>query len=187
MTAPLPPGPFDLIYADPPWRYDVPPIGGGIRSIEQHYDTMPVADIAALPVGDIAAPDACILLWATNPLLPHALRTMDAWGFEYRTNAVWAKPSIGIGYWFRQQHELLLVGKRGKFGCPAPSDRRSSIFEAKRAAHSKKPATVAEWIEQAFPDARKVELFARYERAGWTCWGNELRQCVMPMVDAVGA
>lgn len=181
MTAPLPAGPFDVVYADPPWRYDNRPGPQKGSAIELKYRTMAVEDIRAMPVESVCADDAVLFLWATNPLLRQALSVMDAWGFRYKTNAVWCKDRIGAGYWFRQQHELLLVGRRGGAKHPPPELRRSSVFNARRGRHSKKPATVAEWVEQAFPEARKVELFCRYERPGWTAWGDELRQCVMPL------
>ena len=180
MTAPLPAGPFDVVYADPPWAFDRAP-GPRAAKWGRHYPTMSNAEIQAMPVAGAAAPDAALFLWGTSSLLRNAMDVVDAWGFRYVTCAVWVKDKFGVGYWFRQQHEILLVGKRGSFPCPAPADRRSSVFHAKRGAHSRKPATVAEWIEQAFPDARKLELFCRYERPGWTAWGDELRQCVMPL------
>lgn len=180
MKLPTTPGGWEVVYADPPWRYENPPVGGG-RAIERQYSTMPVEAIRNMPVADVSAPDAVLFLWATNPLLRQALSVLESWGFDYKTNAVWCKDKIGTGYWFRQQHELLLVGRRGDAKHPPPELRRSSVFDARRIAHSHKPWTVAEWIEQAYPDRRRVELFAREQRPGWAAWGNELRQCVMPM------
>ena len=69
---------------------------------------MSLDDICDLPVAGIAAADSLLYLWATVAELPGALRVMHAWGFEYKSHAVWVKPSIGIGFWFRSQHELLL-------------------------------------------------------------------------------
>ena len=182
MKLPEVEGGWDVVYADPPWSYDNPPPYG--RDVENHYPTMSVSAIAEMPVGEISAPNSALFLWATSPLLTQALQVMDAWGFTYRSNAVWVKDKVGCGYWFRQQHELLLVGLRGKSMHPPPELRRSSVFDARRAAHSHKPWTVAEWIEQAYQMKDKLELFAREERPGWTAWGNELRQCVMPMEEA---
>jgi N6-adenosine-specific RNA methylase IME4 len=83
----LPQGPFDVILADPPWRYaergpNATKYGGGASG---HYCTMETVDIAALPVASIASPRAMLFLWATWPLLPDALRVIEAWGFEYLT------------------------------------------------------------------------------------------------------
>ena len=80
------------------------------RQIENHYPTMTLADICALPVAALAHDDAVLFLWATAPMLPHALAVMSAWGFDYRSHAIWQKDRIGTGYWFRNAHELLLVG-----------------------------------------------------------------------------
>lgn len=96
---------YEVIYADPPWRYDFSKSNS--REIENQYPTMSVDEICSLKVP--TADNAVLYLWATAPKLLEALRVMDAWGFEYKTNAVWDKQIIGMGYWFRGQHELLLV------------------------------------------------------------------------------
>lgn len=117
----------------------------------------------------------CILfLWATAPKLVEALEVMQFSGFTYKTHAVWDKVSLGLGYWFRGVHELLLVGTKGSPAPPPSHTRRRSIFVEKRRAHSQKPENVHDWIDRAFPDHRKIELFARRHRPGWVCIGKEL-------------
>jgi N6-adenosine-specific RNA methylase IME4 len=163
---------YDLILADPPWRYGFS--RSASRRVENQYETMTVEQIAAVEVP--AAPDAMLYLWATAPKLREALSIVDAWGFEYRTCAVWDKGRIGMGYYFRSRHELLLVGKRGKPALPAPSTRVSSIIEERRATrHSQKPSRLYEILERMHPQAQKLELFARGRpRDGWTAWGDEV-------------
>ena len=127
---------------------------------------------AARPVGDIAADDCVLFLWATAPMLPHArLIVMAAWGFNYRTNFVWAKDRIGTGYRVRNQHELLLIAQRGTV--PLPAQAPASVIAAPRLEHSAKPVTVCALIEAMHPDLPRVELFARQARLGWDAWGNE--------------
>jgi len=99
---------------------------------------------------------------------------MRAWGFRPKTNFVWVKPSIGLGNWVRNRHELLLVGVRGAFVPPPPARRPDSVIEAKRRRHSQKPDCVYELIEAMYPDAKRLELFARGTRQGWSAWGNEV-------------
>jgi N6-adenosine-specific RNA methylase IME4 len=166
---PLPARAFDLIYADPPW-----PLGNpdGAKAPENHYPTMPLEEMIALRPP--AADDALLYLWAVNMLLPDALRVIEAWGFSYVANLVWVKPSIGLGVWVRNRHELLLVGRRGRHPPPEPGDRPDSIIEAARRRHSQKPGCVYELLERAHPYASKLELFARSARPGWTAWGNEV-------------
>ena len=98
---------------------------------------------------------------------------MNAWGFKYRTCAVWVKDSIGAGYWFRQQHELLFVGVKGNIPTPIEADRISSVFHAKRKKHSEKPEEVREWIDRSYQGLEKIELFSRKKVKGWDNWGNE--------------
>ena len=100
---------------------------------------MDLDDIRRMPVADIATPDAVLFLWATSPKLTESISVVEAWGFAYRTCAVWIKDMIGMGYYFRQQHELLLVCTRGNPPTPIPSDRVSSVVTAPRGKHSAKP------------------------------------------------
>jgi N6-adenosine-specific RNA methylase IME4 len=161
-------GPWPVIYADPPWRYEH---AEPSRSLDNQYPTMTLEDICAMRVP--AADDAVLFLWATSPKLTEALQVMSAWGFEYRTCMVWVKDRIGMGYYARQRHEILLIGRRGNLPVPEPSDRPDSVIEAPLGRHSEKPAEFAETIARMYPHLPKVELFARQARLGWDAWGNE--------------
>ncbi len=164
---------YPIIYADPPWRYERPAMGGTARSIENHYPTMSLDEICALPVSEIAADDCLLYLWATSPTLPECLRVIKAWGFDYRTHIVWVKDKIGLGYHTRNQHELLLIAKRGDMPAPTPGTQPSSVIAAPRGEHSVKPAIFAEAIERMYPGVGKIELFCRSPREGWSVWGNQ--------------
>lgn len=160
---------FPVILADPPWRYDY--AEDTTRQIENHYPTMPLDDIAALEVP--AADDAVLFMWATSPKLREAFTVLDGWGFTYRTCMVWAKDKIGMGYYARQQHELVLIATRGQLPVPDPADRPPSVFHGPRTEHSAKPVVLHELIERMYPQYRRVELFARAARPGWSVWGNQ--------------
>lgn len=164
---------YPVIYADPPWRYENPPMGATNRSIENHYPTMTLDEICALPVGDLATDDCILYLWATAPKLAECMQVVKAWGFDYRTNIVWVKDKIGMGYHARSQHEILLICKRGSIPPPAVADRVSSVVFADRSAHSAKPAAFYELIESFYPSLPKIELFCRSPRDGWAVWGNQ--------------
>lgn len=166
---PLPDGPFGVILADPAWQMGSP---DSPSAPEQHYMTLPLDEIKAIDVP--AADDAVLFLWAVNCLLPQALEVMGAWGFTYKAQLVWVKEKVGPGNWFMNQHELLLLGRKGSFPAPDPEDRVSSVVHAKRGRHSQKPQCIYELIERMYPAASKLELFARgKERPGWRFWGNE--------------
>lgn len=138
---------------------------------------MAVDDICALTVP--AAENAVLYLWATAPLLVEALQVMSAWGFTYKTNAIWDKEKIGMGYWFRVQHELLLVGTRGQMSPPTQGERVSSVFRQPRGLHSRKPDGIRALISQWFPRARRLEMFGRpandslFDSNDWDIFGNE--------------
>jgi N6-adenosine-specific RNA methylase IME4 len=168
----LPAGTFAVLYADPPWPYEC--ARSPSRVVTNHYPTMSYEAICALPVAAIAAPDATLFLWATSPQLEDALQVVRAWGFTYRTSAVWAKPQVGMGFYFRVQHEFLLVAVRGTPGVPEEQHRPPSVLAAPRGRHSEKPEQIYDYIEAMYPDVPRVELFARRARTGWTAWGNEV-------------
>ena len=123
----------------------------------------------------IAAADCVLFLWATAPMLPQAIEVLEAWSFTYKTCAVWGKDRIGTGYWFRNKHEILLVGTRGHIPAPAMGTQWSSLILAPVGRHSEKPEAFSEMIESYFPTLPKVELHARgvVSRPGWDVWGLE--------------
>jgi N6-adenosine-specific RNA methylase IME4 len=164
---------YNVILADPPWRFEPYSRDTGMdRAADNHYPTMTLKTIKALPVP--AAEDCVLFLWATAPMLLEALDLMRAWGFDYKSNFVWIKDRVGTGYWNRNRHELLLVGTRGDIPAPAPGDQYDSVIEAPRRKHSVKPFAVHEMIEEMFPSLPKLEMFARESFDGWDSWGNEV-------------
>ena len=167
---PMPKGEFDVIYADPPWRYDFSKSDN--RAIENQYPTMEVSDICKLKVP--AAENSILFLWGTAPKLLEAIAVMKAWGFEYKTNAVWDKRRVGMGYYFRIQHEHLFIATKGSPGVPGEKARPDSIFSQAKTQHSSKPLIVYEMIEAAYPDKKYLELFGRTKRNNWTTWGNQV-------------
>lgn len=161
----------NLILADPPWRYDFAETDN--RQIENQYPSATAEEICDM--APKTQTNAVVFMWATVAKLQEAFEVISAWGFDYKTSAVWDKEKIGMGYWFRGQHELLLVGTKGKFSPPGQEARVSSVFRESRGKHSAKPECVYQWIERAFPAAIKLEMFCRSPRAGWQTHGNEAK------------
>lgn len=174
---PLPDRRYSILYVDPPWRYDFAS-DSDRRQVENKYGTMSLDAIKELKVP--AADDAVLFCWTTSPKLAEGLAVVKAWDFTYRTCMVWVKDRIGMGYYARQQHELLLVGTRGSLPAPAAENRPSSVFYGDRTEHSAKPDVVYELIEAMYPEYDRTddltefcELFSRRPRKGWFGWGNE--------------
>ena len=151
-------GLFSIVYGDPPWTDEY---GLNDHSAQLPYSLMSDAEIAALGVPRITAVNAMLFLWVLPHMFPTALEIMAAWGFSYRTHMVWKKNRIGIGAYVRNQHELLLIGRKGAFPLPPESLRVGSVIEAPVTEHSKKPEIFAELIERWYPEAPKIELFRR--------------------------
>jgi N6-adenosine-specific RNA methylase IME4 len=178
-------GPFPLIYADPPWKWghfgaqDQENEKGKGRTPDQHYPTLTYDEIKDFCVGvklvrEVAYRDAALFMWCTSANIVLALEVLTAWGFEYKSHAVWVKDRTGTGLVFRNQHELLLYGTRGDM--PGPQFQPSSVFQFPRTAHSAKPPEVRSAIERMYPDFGKdtrLELFARGEIEEWTTYGFE--------------
>lgn len=173
--------PYQIIYADPPWRYDQKSLQG---AAEKHYSTMSMEELCGLPVERIAAKDSLLFLWATFPQLPAALRLVSAWGFKYKTVAfLWLKKNrkadswfFGLGFWTRGNAELCLLATRGH-----PKRKAANIHQfiiSPIEAHSKKPDIVRDKIVALAGDVPRIELFARQETPGWDVWGNEVANSI---------
>lgn len=171
----LPTRKYGVIVADPEWRFEPWSRTTGMdRAADNHYPTSCTEVIAARDVPEIAADDCVLFLWATIPMLPHALMVMGAWGFDYKSHYVWIKDKAGTGYWAREAHELLLIGTQGKPVAPAMGTQYASAIQSPRLSHSQKPEWFLEMIESWYPTMPKIELNRRGPpRAGWDAWGNQ--------------
>ena len=172
MQNPLPEGRFGAIVADPPWSFrtygkqDVAPARG-----VQPYSVMSLADIKALPVQDVAAPDCLLFMWTVSHLQAAATDVARTWGFEPVSIAfVWDKGRMGMGYWTRQEVEICHLFKRGRPSRKSKGVRQ--VIRAPRREHSRKPDEQYARIE-ALVDGPYLEMFARQPWDGWSAWGNE--------------
>ena len=168
---------YSVIMADPPWHFATRSAKGvTAKGAGGQYATMSLEEIMRLPVASLAAPDCLLWLWATNPMLPQAFDVLAAWGFTFKTAGHWVKRTrhgklaFGTGYIFRCAGEPYLIGTRG-----GPRTTRSvrSVIEGPVREHSRKPDEAFAAAEALLPGARRLELFSRQAREGWTVWGNE--------------
>ncbi len=124
-----------------------------------------------LPLQKLAMDDCHLYMWITNRSLPKGFALLDEWGFRYVTAITWAKPSFGLGNYFRGQTEHILFGVRGS----QPLRRKDvgTLFIAPRGTggHSSKPREFYELVESCSPGPY-LEMFSRSERADWTQWGE---------------
>jgi N6-adenosine-specific RNA methylase IME4 len=173
-------GQFGAILIDPPWRFDnrTGKMAPEHRRLHR-YPTMSFDEIAALPVGALAAPQSHLYLWCPNALLAEGLRIIQAWGFTYKTNLVWYEirkdggpDGRGVAFYFRNVTELLLFGIKGRLRTKHAGRKQVNVLIARKQEHSWKPGEQYEIIEACSPGPY-IELFARRRRAGWTCWGDQ--------------
>ena len=163
---------FATIVIDPPWDWGDEGDCDQLGRSRPTYSTMPIEEIMALPVGKLADEDCHIYLWITNRSLPKGFGLLDAWGFRYITCLTWAKPSFGLGNYFRGSTEQILFGVKGS----QPLRRKDvgTWFQAPRGpnGHSSKPLAFFELVESCSPGPY-LEMFARSGRDGWISWGAE--------------
>lgn len=162
---------FGSIYADPPWQYGNQATRA---STDNHYSTMTLDAIAALPVGELAAERSHLWLWTTNGFLRDSFTLFDAWGFEFKSSYIWVKPQIGIGNYLRNSHEFLLLGVRG--GLTAEARNVRSWGEYDRTAHSAKPEAIRRNVVERISPGPRLELFGRRLATGWTVFGNQIER-----------
>lgn len=171
---------YKIIYADPPWQYRVYSKKGQGRSAENHYHTMNIKDIMALPVDKIADKDCILFLWITFPCLKEGIEVMERWGFKYKTCGFnWVKRNkkkntyfIGLGFWTRSNSEVCLIGTKGQ--PKRVSKSVPQICDARIMEHSKKPAEIRERIVELCGELPRIELFARDKVKGWDSLGDEI-------------
>lgn len=189
---------FAAVMADPPWSYDSPRaiVGNGGRGsdggkaaliiqadVTQHYETMDLEAIKALPVAKHMLDDSLLFLWTTNAYLADgkAAEVVKAWGFKPKTVITWAKtkagtedsPSMKMGHWFRGASEHIIFGVRGAPKRPDGMPAIPTWLPHGRMPHSVKPDLFYETVQKVCPGPY-LELFARRARPGWSVWGNEV-------------
>lgn len=174
----LPAGPFDFIMADPAWRFKSNSAAKPGRNAIGKYRCMTMAEIKAMPIADLASPNSLLWLWTTAPMLPQQIEVAEAWGFKYSTIGVWVKRTktdklaFGTGFRLRNSHEMFVIATRGR---PKTARNVRSVVEGRLRKHSQKPDEAYVAAERLMPgdDVRRLDLFSRTDRLGWTSWGDE--------------
>lgn len=169
--------PFKAMIIDPPWDFGVYDKNTG-NGKGPKYDLMTLEDILAMPIKSLAAPDCVLYLWSTNPFMPEALECLKAWQFKYRTKFSWIKTTqthrldYGTGYWVRGVSEDVMIATRGNISAPRLDGFLGLI--GPNVEHSRKPQDVHFLAESTTPGPY-LEIFSRYQRPGWVCFGNDNR------------
>ena len=166
---------YAVIYADPPWQYT----SGDQHSTEEqetviadHYPSMKLADICALPQARLAATDSVLFLWCTSPTLEEAFSVINSWGFNYKASMIWDKVSHNVGHYVSVRHELLLIATRGQ--PPKVAKLVDSVYIEERSEHSRKPTYFRKLIDELYPEGKRIELFCRGKAAkNWDAWGDK--------------
>ena len=166
-----PTGKYRVVYADPPWCYG-DKRDGNTTGAEDHYPSMTIEELAAMPVVDFVDDNAVLFIWVTSPLLEECFEVIRAWGFKYKTSFVWDKVKHNMGHYNSVRHEFLLICTRGS--C-VPDNRTlyDSVQVIERTGHSVKPEQFRQLIDTLYEHGPRIELFARRSIPGWEVWGNE--------------
>jgi N6-adenosine-specific RNA methylase IME4 len=201
MNSPTTSTKYRVIVADPPYDFsDKLTMSDVKRGAESHYSTLTVHELAKLPVQQLVAEDAVLVLWCPASLITEGLHIMKSWGADYKQLWVWIKMTkkpkwqllleaiaersmpkliaslplaFGMGHLARAAKEVAIVGI---YGSPYKYVKNKSVrdvFFAESLKHSAKPECVQDALDSMFPDEPKLEIFARRSRNLWTCIGNE--------------
>jgi N6-adenosine-specific RNA methylase IME4 len=173
---------YNLIYADPPWKQSK----GGKKNVRANssgtpleYPVCPMAEIEEhlRQADSLAEGNTILFLWTIDKYLFEAQKMAESFGYKLHARMVWDKVTgIPAAFTVRYGHEYLLYMYKGKL-LPIAKEERGKIhtvFREKVQRHSQKPEIAYNIIERLYPNARKIELYARKQRAGWDCWGNEV-------------
>lgn len=176
---------FGVIVADPPWKFSdnlkYEKRDQTVRGVNFMYPTLNLTEIKKLPVNELAAENALCALWVPSAFLKAGLDVLEAWGFEYKQLWIWGKTSknnplklaFGMGRLARNCHEPCLIGIKGKYTKFLQDRSQRNVFMHPSLKHSQKPESIQTSLDKMFPDWEKLEIFARRDRSGWTCIGNE--------------
>lgn len=166
---------YETIVVDPPWPYELRSEAGEEKSYARHYGSMPLEQIKALRVGELARMPCLLLMWSISSMLPEAIEVMKAWGFTYKSELVWRKTTrhgkvrMGTGYRIRTCHEPVLLGVLGN-----PKHKPfPSLFDGLAREHSRKPEEFYQMVERYAPNRWQVDVFSRQSRPNWDAWGYE--------------
>ena len=172
---------YDLILADPPWQQKK----GGLRKCrpsqgrQLDYDTLDISDIKnhIKTTLNCCNDNVILFLWTIDKYLHEAEEMAKELGFKLHARMIWDKQNgIAPSFDIRYSHEYLLYMYKGKMQKVSKEARGRfrSVFSETATKHSKKPIKCYEIIETLYPQLKKIELYARYTRIGWDCWGNEV-------------
>ena len=190
-----------LVASDNPWMFDDQLNHSDIaRGASSNYPVLDLEALKQLPIKDITDPTGSLLaLWVPSSLLTEGLQVMEAWGFALKQSWIWVKTKLdpiaklktindfndkenspmtfGMGRIARNCHELVLIGIRGKIYEALEDRSQRTVFFAPNLKHSQKPDILQDRFESMFPSWKedtRLELFARRQKPGWRCVGNEL-------------
>ena len=177
---------YQTIVVDPPWQYGkwgTASEAGRYKGNQffserpMPYQTMSLIDIKNLPISSIAADNCELYLWVTQRYLPAAFGIVESWGFKYCQTLTWCKRPRGLGQGgvYCPTTEFIILGRRGRMPKVRRVDTTWWLVKRPHNSHSTKPEDFQDIIESVSLPPR-IELFARRQRHGWTCWGNEINQ-----------
>lgn len=174
---------YAVIYTDPPWQQTK----GNKRKCRPNQDKE--LDYQTLGIGEIkeihkqVTENLCevkhnIFMWTIDKYLHETEQMMKELGYELHARMIWDKENgVAPAFTVRFSHEYLLwFYRKGKILMPCADMRGkfTTVLREQSTKHSKKPICAYEMLEKMFPNVNKLEMFARNERCGWDCWGNEV-------------
>ncbi len=117
-------------------------------------------------------------MWKIDKYLHQTEQMMHALGYDVHARFVWDKTNgIAPAFTVRYAHEYLLwLYRKGSILMPCHETRGkdTTVLREPSTKHSQKPDCAYKMLERMYPEAKKLELFARQTVEGWDCWGDEV-------------
>lgn len=172
---------YAIIYADPPWKQSK----GGKKKVRANSSGKPL-DYPVISLDEIknhlqqatsmTEENSVLFLWTIDKYLFEAQAMAEGLGYKLHARMIWDKVTgIPAAFTVRFGHEYLLYMYKGKLRPVAKEERGKihTVFREQVRQHSRKPEIAYSIIERLYPTTDKIELYARTQRDGWDCWGNE--------------
>jgi len=179
---------YQIIYADPPWRQskggkkNARPLSSGEKL---DYQVISLEEIKFHLSSVKTETNSILFLWTIDKYLFEAEQLAKSLGYKLHARMIWNKVTgIPAAFTVRYGHEYLLYMYSGKLLPIAKAERGKihTVFTEQVKKHSQKPLIARQIINRLYPNATKLEMYARIKKEiiqdpaldGWDFWGNEV-------------
>ena len=175
---------FDLAMIDPPWPLK---LAGGRKERATLPTTLPYSTLDLNGIFEMLDSQifnhletpANVFMWTTDDFLFATEKYMEGRQWKRHARIVWDKGNgFPAAFTVRYSHEYLIWYYKSPLIKPTKTmqGKLGTVWREPNREHSRKPEIAYTNLEAMFPTARKLDVFSRCRRNGWTAWGNEVEK-----------